>query len=44
MNGVWAVVSKPGCIAVNAKGERFGDGASVHVVEAMHANGAVADI
>lgn len=30
-------MSKPGCIAVNAKGERFGNEASVHFVEAMHA-------
>ena len=44
VNGVWAVVSKPGCIAANAKGERVGDGASVHVVEAMHAGSAVAEI
>ncbi|MDB5687871.1 MAG: fumarate reductase, partial [Rhizorhabdus sp.] len=34
-------MSKPGCIAVNAKGERFGNEASVHFVEAMHATGAV---
>ena len=34
-------MSKPGCIAVNKRGERFGNEASVHFVEAMHANGAV---
>jgi succinate dehydrogenase/fumarate reductase flavoprotein subunit len=34
-------MSKPGCIAVNAKGERFGNEASVHFVEAMHKDGAV---
>ncbi len=34
-------MSKPGCLAVDAKGERFGDEASVHFVEAMHASGAV---
>lgn len=34
-------MSKPGCIAVNAKGERFGNEASVHFVEAMHSAGAV---
>jgi succinate dehydrogenase/fumarate reductase flavoprotein subunit len=34
-------MSKPGCIAVNAKGERFGNEASVHFVEAMHRDGAV---
>ncbi len=34
-------MSKPGCIAVNQRGERFGNEASVHFVEAMHANGAV---
>jgi succinate dehydrogenase/fumarate reductase flavoprotein subunit len=34
-------MSKPGCIAVNAKGERFGNEASVHFVEAMHRSGAV---
>lgn len=34
-------MSKPGCIAVNAKGERFGNEASVHFVEAMHATGTV---
>ncbi|GLK45489.1 hypothetical protein GCM10017612_34090 [Novosphingobium resinovorum] len=34
-------MSKPGCIAVNARGERFGNEASVHFVEAMHADGAV---
>src|SRR3546814_4094966 len=34
-------MSKPGCIAVNAKGERFGNEASVHFVDDMHANGAV---
>src|SRR3546814_10121099 len=32
-------MSKPGCIAVNAKGERFGNEASVHFVEAMHKTG-----
>ncbi|WP_422342770.1 FAD-dependent oxidoreductase [Parasphingorhabdus sp.] len=30
-------MSKPGCIAVNDKGERFGNEASVHFVEIMHA-------
>src|SRR3546814_7455932 len=34
-------MSKPGCIVVNAKGERFGNEASVHFVDDMHANGAV---
>ncbi|KPF84119.1 FAD-dependent oxidoreductase [Novosphingobium sp. AAP93] len=34
-------MSKPGCIAVNKRGERFGNEASVHFVEAMHAAGAV---
>lgn len=34
-------MSKPGCIAVNAKGERFGNEASVSFVDAMHADGAV---
>ncbi len=34
-------MSKPGCIAVNARGERFGNEASVHFVEAMHKSGAV---
>src|SRR3546814_6059170 len=34
-------MSKPGCIAVNAKGERFGNEASVHFVEAMHKSGTV---
>jgi FAD binding domain len=34
-------MSKPGCIAVNKKGERFGNEASVHFVEAMHATGTV---
>lgn len=34
-------MSKPGCIAVNDKGERFGNEASVHFVEAMHRTGAV---
>jgi succinate dehydrogenase/fumarate reductase flavoprotein subunit len=34
-------MSKPGCIAVNEKGERFGNEASVHFVEAMHGTGAV---
>ncbi|MEY2942527.1 MAG: hypothetical protein RLY97_541, partial [Pseudomonadota bacterium] len=32
-------MSKPGCIAVNSRGERFGNEASVHFVEAIHANG-----
>src|SRR3546814_18280401 len=32
-------MSKPGCIAVNAKGERFGNEASVHIVDDLHANG-----
>jgi succinate dehydrogenase/fumarate reductase flavoprotein subunit len=34
-------MSKPGCIAVNGKGERFGNEASVSFVDAMHATGAV---
>jgi succinate dehydrogenase/fumarate reductase flavoprotein subunit len=34
-------MSKPGCIAVNDRGERFGNEASVHFVDAMHATGAV---
>jgi succinate dehydrogenase/fumarate reductase flavoprotein subunit len=34
-------MSKPGCIAVNDKGERFGNEASVSFVDAMHATGAV---
>ncbi len=34
-------MSKPGCIAVNAQGERFGNEASVHFVDDMHADGAV---
>lgn len=34
-------MSKPGCIAVNKAGERFGNEASVHFVEVMHATGAV---
>jgi len=34
-------MSKPGCIAVNARGERFANEASVHFVEAMHATGTV---
>jgi succinate dehydrogenase/fumarate reductase flavoprotein subunit len=34
-------MSKPGCIAVNAMGERFGNEASVSFVDAMHASGAV---
>jgi len=34
-------MSKPGCIAVNKKGERFANEASVHFVDAMHAAGAV---
>jgi succinate dehydrogenase/fumarate reductase flavoprotein subunit len=32
-------MSKPGCIAVNKAGQRFGNEASVHFVEAIHANG-----
>ena len=32
-------MSKPGCIAVNNKGERFGDEASQHFVTAMHKSG-----
>lgn len=34
-------MSKPGCIAVNKAGQRFGNEASVRFVEAMHASGAV---
>ncbi len=34
-------MSKPGCIAVNKAGQRFGNEASVHFVEAMHATGTV---
>jgi succinate dehydrogenase/fumarate reductase flavoprotein subunit len=34
-------MSKPGCIAVNQRGERFGNEASVSFVDAMHAAGAV---
>jgi len=34
-------MSKPGCIAVNTAGQRFGNEASVHFVEAMHATGTV---
>lgn len=34
-------MSKPGCIAVNKRGERFANEASVHFVEAMHATGVV---
>lgn len=34
-------MSKPGCIAVDAGGHRFGNEASVRFVEAMHAAGAV---
>ncbi len=34
-------MSKPGCIAVNAAGQRFGNEASVHFVEAMHTTGTV---
>jgi succinate dehydrogenase/fumarate reductase flavoprotein subunit len=34
-------MSKPGCIAVNDLGERFGNEASVSFVDAMHASGAV---
>jgi succinate dehydrogenase/fumarate reductase flavoprotein subunit len=34
-------MSKPGCIAVNKQGERFGNEASVHFVESMHATGTV---
>jgi hypothetical protein len=34
-------MSKPGCIAVNKQGQRFGNEASVHFVEAMHATGTV---
>jgi succinate dehydrogenase/fumarate reductase flavoprotein subunit len=34
-------MSKPGCIAVNDKGQRFGNEASVSFVDAMHATGTV---
>jgi hypothetical protein len=34
-------MSKPGCIAVNDRGERFANEASVSFVDAMHATGAV---
>ena len=34
-------MSKPGCIAVDKAGRRFGNEASVHFVEAMHATGNV---
>jgi succinate dehydrogenase/fumarate reductase flavoprotein subunit len=34
-------MSKPGCIGVNKNGERFGNEASVHFVDAMHESGAV---
>jgi succinate dehydrogenase/fumarate reductase flavoprotein subunit len=34
-------MSKPGCIAVDGRGERFGNEASVSFVDAMHAAGAV---
>ncbi len=34
-------MSKPGCIAVDKRGERFANEASVHFVEAMHATGTV---
>ena len=34
-------MSKPGCISVNQRGERFGNEASVHFVEAMHRSGSV---
>jgi succinate dehydrogenase/fumarate reductase flavoprotein subunit len=34
-------MSKPGCIAVDGSGKRFGNEASVHFVEAMHATGTV---
>jgi succinate dehydrogenase/fumarate reductase flavoprotein subunit len=34
-------MSKPGCIAVNERGERFGNEAAVNFVDAMHAAGAV---
>jgi succinate dehydrogenase/fumarate reductase flavoprotein subunit len=34
-------MSKPGCVAVNKAGQRFGNEASVHFVEAMHATGTV---
>ena len=33
-------MSKPGCIAVNERGERFGNEASVSFVDSMHAAGA----
>ena len=34
-------MSKPGCIAVDRAGKRFGNEASVHFVESMHATGNV---
>ena len=34
-------MSKPGCIAVNRRGERFANEASAHFVDAMHSSGAV---
>lgn len=34
-------MSKPGCIAVNSKGERFGNEASQHFVTAIHKSGSV---
>jgi succinate dehydrogenase/fumarate reductase flavoprotein subunit len=34
-------MSKPGCIAVNDRGARFGDEASVHFVDSMHESGSV---
>jgi succinate dehydrogenase/fumarate reductase flavoprotein subunit len=34
-------MSKPGCIAVDKRGKRFANEASVHFVEAMHASGTV---
>ena len=34
-------MSKPGCIAIDARGKRFGNEASVHFVEAMHSTGTV---
>lgn len=34
-------MSKPGCIAVNQRGQRFANEASVHFVDAMHATGSV---
>jgi len=34
-------MSKPGCIAVGKNGQRFGNEASVHFVEDMHATGTV---